>query len=202
LGSTRTRFDGIRARDPVLASSSLPRARYRKPCPSDASSATASPAQASSAIAWRVSSASHSRQSRASATCRSGTSAASRRTCHDRRVRLAVLGGQPDQRRAARMAPGPVRADRRHPRALGGVSLRLVTAGRHGMAAGSLPWLARSSARGGPAVERLGRGWERTGPGPPGPGGVSTTAVVFMSKPAPAGPGGPRRPRCRGRSAP
>jgi hypothetical protein len=82
LGSTRIDCAGIRARDPVLARSSRPRARYTKPSAPDASRAMPSPAQASSAMACRVSSASHSRQSRASASWLKGVPARARRMPH------------------------------------------------------------------------------------------------------------------------
>jgi len=82
LGSTRSECDWIRASAPVLASNSRPRARYRHPFPSYLSRAIPSPAHASSAIAWSVSSASHIRQSRPSAKSSSDIPARSQKTFH------------------------------------------------------------------------------------------------------------------------
>jgi hypothetical protein len=95
----------MRASDPVRASSSRPRARYTHPSGLELSSATPSPAHASSAIACNVSSASHTRWSRLSATCSIGTSASSQKTrhCEATRPGIAPVGSsaQALQRRLA-----------------------------------------------------------------------------------------------------
>jgi hypothetical protein len=95
----------MRAKDPVLASSSRPRARYLKPSAPAASRATPSPTHASSAIACKVSSASHSRQSRASVRSSSGIPARARTTPHSRARRPGIApfrsSAQASHRRAA-----------------------------------------------------------------------------------------------------
>ena len=92
LGSTRSECDWIRASAPVLASNSRPRARYRHPFPSYLSRAIPSPAHASSAIAWSVSSASHIRQSRPPPNLRATSRPAHRRRSTPRpKVRECIL---------------------------------------------------------------------------------------------------------------
>src|SRR5215469_2413929 len=90
LGSTRRKRGSTRASVPVLVRSSRPRARYAQACPSALLSATPSPAHASSATAWSVSSASHSRQSWPVATWSSGLPAARLTAIHSSRTRSGI----------------------------------------------------------------------------------------------------------------